>query len=106
MADKTTEPTREMKVWQIVNLIPRGRVATYGKIAELADMPNHSRWVGSLMRKLPKNTTLPWHRVVKASGHIASRSGAQLQKKLLLQEGVLFQQDRINLKKYGWPSFG
>lgn len=92
-----------MKIWQIVSMIPKGRVSTYGKIARLADMPNHSRWVGTLMRKLPEDTRLPWHRVISASGRIAVRSGAQLQKQLLVREGVSFRDNRVDLKKYGWP---
>lgn len=93
------------RIWQIISLIPQGRVTTYGTIAKLAALPNQARWVGRVLRELPKDTTLPWHRVINASGKIAMRSGsgASIQQEKLRQEGLVFCDGHINLRKYGWP---
>jgi len=57
-------------------MIPRGKVATYGQIAELAGMPSHARLVGRTLRELPDDTRLPWHRVVNAGLRISLRGGS------------------------------
>ena len=59
------------KVWQIVHDIPSGHVATYGQIAILAGLPGHARYVGTVLKNLPSQSRLPWHRVVNAKGCIS-----------------------------------
>lgn len=77
-------------------MIPRGKVASYGQIAELIGLPSHARFVGRVLRNLPYNSTLPWHRVVNASLKISQRGGAEQRQKARLQdEGVSFIGDRI-----------
>ncbi|KAF8183650.1 MGMT family protein [Pholiota molesta] len=60
-------------VYDLVRLIPPCRVTSYGHIAKLAGMPNHSRHVGQALKFLPPNTNppIPWHRVIGASGTIS-----------------------------------
>lgn len=50
-------------VWLLVSSIPKGRVASYGQIAAMAEYPSHTQFVGSVLKNLPQNTTLPWFRV-------------------------------------------
>lgn len=99
------------RVWEIVRRIPAGKVSTYGKIAALLPPPSGvspqnylafgARWVGGALAVCPSD--VPWHRVINAQGKISLRQGAELQHKLLVEEGVEFDdQGRINLKKYGW----
>ena len=85
------------RIWQIVALIPAGRVATYGQIAALAGMPRHARLVGRTLRELPAASTLPWHRVVNATLRISLRSGSgqTLQRQRLEAEGVEFIGERV-----------
>jgi alkylated DNA nucleotide flippase Atl1 len=46
---------------------------------------------------------VPWQRVINSKGEISQRPGAQRQKELLLEEGVIFnEKGRIDLKEYGW----
>ena len=101
---KLSEDEFKAKVWQIISLIPEGCVTTYGAIAKLADLPGRARHIGRIMRELPKETSLPWHRVINAAGTIAIRSGggASLQKQRLEQEGIHFHNNRLDLKRYGW----
>ncbi|KJA22433.1 hypothetical protein HYPSUDRAFT_657662 [Hypholoma sublateritium FD-334 SS-4] len=100
-------------VYDIVRLIPACRVTSYGHIAKLAGMPNHSRHVGQALKFLPPNTNplIPWHRVIGASGAISSRGpgtdGAQRQRDALVAEGVEVTTGRtgdlrVDLHQFGW----
>lgn len=92
-----------------VELIPEGRVATYGQIAFLAGLPGHARQVGFALRGLPEGSTVPWQRVVNAQGEISSRDDPAwegFQRHLLEEEGVQFEakgeRGRIDLDRFGW----
>jgi methylated-DNA-protein-cysteine methyltransferase-like protein len=93
-------------IWSVVRKVPRGRVATYGQIAEIAGLEGHARQVGYAMHNLPANSNVPWHRVVNAKGEISARSGGdshELQRLLLEAEGVQFDaKGRMDLKRYRW----
>jgi methylated-DNA-protein-cysteine methyltransferase-like protein len=93
-------------IWSVVRRIPRGRVATYGQIAELAGLEGHARQVGYALHNLPGSSGIPWHRVVNAQGEISARSSGdshELQRMLLEEEGVEFDlRGRLDLKKYRW----
>ncbi len=95
---------REM-VWQTVAMIPPGKVATYGQIARLCGYPGHARGVGHVLKKLPAETSLPWHRVINAKGEIALPDGSEagrLQRQRLAAEGVHFDKNKIRLRLYQW----
>jgi methylated-DNA-protein-cysteine methyltransferase-like protein len=81
-------------------------VATYGQVAALAGIAGHARQVGYALHALPEGTTVPWHRVVNASGGISTRSmpGAELvQHQLLAREGVqLNARGRVALSRTRW----
>lgn len=63
------EPPRfSDRVFDVVRRIPRGRVASYGLVAELAGSPRSARHVGMVMRFA---IDAPWHRVVAKEGRIA-----------------------------------
>ncbi len=97
-------------VWKLVRQVPRGKVATYGQIALMLPPPPGvpfesyrslgPRWVGSAMAGCPDD--VPWQRVINSQGKISERPGAQKQRKLLEEEGIVFVKDKIDLKKYGW----
>ena len=99
------------KVWDIVRQVPRGRVATYGQIAVLLPPPPGvdieayrafgPRWVGGAMANCPDD--VPWQRVINSQGKISERPGAERQRVLLEEEGVVFnEKDRVDMKKFGW----
>ena len=100
-------PEARERIWQAVHAIPPGRVSTYGAIAALAGLPGRARLVGRVLSQLPDDTRLPWHRVVNASGRIATRTsgagGEALQAERLRAEGVLFASTRVDLARLGWP---
>lgn len=91
------------RIWQVVAQIPSGRVISYGDVAKRAGLPGYARYVGSTLGKLPKDTRLPWHRVVNASRKIAPRGSARMleQKHRLKAEGVTFNGETV-LKDFYW----
>jgi methylated-DNA-protein-cysteine methyltransferase-like protein len=93
-------------VYEAVKRIPRGRVCTYGRIAELTGNSRAVRAVGWALHVLSgPDTGVPWHRVVNARGSISleDENAALLQRKLLESEGVLFAKNGlIDLKHFGW----
>lgn len=98
------------QVWDLVRRIPRGRVATYGQIALMLPPPAGvdfesykafgPRWVGGAMAACPDD--VPWQRVINSQGKISERPGAERQRLLLEEEGIVFVKDKVDLKKYGW----
>jgi methylated-DNA-protein-cysteine methyltransferase-like protein len=93
-------------IWATVRKVPRGRVATYGQIAELAGLEGHARQVGYALHNLPERSDVPWHRVVNAKGEVSPRSGGdshELQRLLLEGEGVEFDlRGRLDLARFQW----
>jgi methylated-DNA-protein-cysteine methyltransferase-like protein len=91
-----------------VDAIPRGRVATYGRVAELAGLPRRARLVGRILAELEDGSALPWHRVVGAGGLLSPRPGGVAeQRRRLGREGVRFgPTGRIDLARFGWGAEG
>ena len=104
MASKTYE-----RIYRAVRRIPRGRVSTYGDVAERAGLEGRARQVGYALHSLPSGSGVPWHRVVNAKGEISLRSGGdshELQRMLLEAEGIEFdRRGRIDLKRYRIKNF-
>lgn len=104
------QPSAEVKIkresiWQVVHMIPSGKVATYGQVAALAGLPQAARFAGTSLKGLPKTTRIPWHRVINAQGKISLPKlsvSYQEQHQRLTQEGVLIRNGRIALKNYQW----
>ena len=96
--DENGELSRAERIWQVVVSIPKGYVASYGQIAKIAGLPGYARFVGTTLGKLPRDTRLPWHRVVNASLAIAPRGGGRMleQKRRLRDEGVSFEGNRVS----------
>ena len=97
--------TNKEKIWQIVNQIPKGKVASYGLVASLAGLPGYARYVGYTLKNLPAGSKLPWHRVINSKGSISFKQDTKryyLQKSLLEEEGVSFSNGKYSMKKYEW----
>ncbi len=97
--------TLRQRIFTIVKEVPKGYIATYGQVANLAGLPGYARVVGQTLSKLPSDTQLPWHRVISATGKISVLEDSESfleQKKRLLNEGITFTKTRINLKEYQW----
>ena len=89
------------QIRKTVSRIPRGKVATYGQVAEAAGFPGRARQVVWALQGVGE--TLPWHRVVGAGGKILLTGEHGQDPKLRLQnEGVAFSGSRIRLAAHGW----
>jgi methylated-DNA-protein-cysteine methyltransferase-like protein len=93
------------RIYRVIRRVPRGRVATYGQIAELAQASG-PRQVGYALHALPDGHDLPWHRIINARGMISLHSGlggGSLQRALLEAEKVAFDaKGRVDLKRFQW----
>ena len=92
------------RVYRLVRKIPRGRVMTYGQLAEILGDGYTPRTVGFVMHG--SNDKTPWHRVINAQG--ACSTGrlvlpADKQQRMLEAEGVEFNdRGRCELQRYLW----
>jgi methylated-DNA-protein-cysteine methyltransferase-like protein len=86
-------------------MIPSGKVATYGQIADIVGGCT-ARMVGYTASSIPFDSDIPWQRVINYQGGISQRSGGSgelLQQELLEAEGILFDQfGRTDLETYRW----
>jgi methylated-DNA-protein-cysteine methyltransferase-like protein len=90
-------------VYRLVQQIPRGRVTTYGAIAQALRLPGGARAVGYAMAACPNGRGIPWHRVIGAGGRTRMpEPHASLQRRLLTSERVALDGNKIDMKLYGW----
>ncbi|WHR52410.1 MGMT family protein [Vibrio furnissii] len=92
------------QIFAVIHQIPHGKVSTYGEIARMAGYPGYARHVGKALGNLPKDSKLPWFRVINSKGEI-SLTGPdwERQRERLVAEGIAVSvEGRISLKKYKW----
>ena len=90
-------------VYTILSYLGEGKLITYGQLAKQAGFPHHSRHVGKILAKLPKDSRLPWFRVVNSQGKISLIGEAFISQKTLLEkEGIeITEQGKIvKFKQY------
>ena len=97
------------KIYWLVRQIPKGKVATYGQIANFTGNPRRARVVGQALRRCNQEN-VPCHRVVSGKGGLAeafSPMGRETHRMLLKSEGVDFLPDgRVDLSRCLWrPDF-
>ena len=93
--------------YALIREIPKGKVATYGDIAFMADCRS-ARAVGFALNQLPENSNVPWQRVINSQGRVSQRRNSEghlIQKILLEEEGIVFVNDKIDLEKYRFKNF-
>lgn len=93
------------RIYAIVRQIPPGKVATYGQIARIVGGCT-PRMVGYAMSATPTGSEIPWQRVINARGKVSPHGdgfGTQMQRALLLEEGIAFDsQGRVDFDRFGW----
>lgn len=101
----TDSPTK--RIYEAVKRIPKGHVATYGQIAEMAGNARMSRAVGNALHKNPDPDNIPCFRVVNSKGELSGNFafGEGVQEKLLREEGVEVMDGKVDLLKYGIEVF-
>ena len=93
------------KVYAVLRTVPKGTVVTYGQLASLAGNPKAARAVGMAMRTNPDIPSTPCHRVVASDGSLTGYSagkGVSTKQELLMQEGVSFKGQKVDLKASQW----
>ena len=97
------------KVFDIVRQVPRGKVTTYGHVAQLMGRPQSARYVGFALRGNPSPGSggeIPCHRVLFKDGSLCKGfafGGSDVQRELLEAEGVTFiGNDRVDLSRHLW----
>jgi len=93
----------------VIRQIPRGRVATYGQIAELAGIPGGARIAAAALKTSKPADQLPWQRVIGKAGKLRGRIaihdpvGAAIQRELLTAERVeIGDTGLVALDRFGW----
>ncbi len=92
-------------IYEVVKLIPQGRVSTYGAIAAFLGMKGGARMVGWAMNASHSLPEIPAHRVVNRVGLLTGKSffGENRMQELLESEGVLVSNDQIeNFSELFW----
>lgn len=98
----TDSPSK--RIYEAVKKIPRGKVATYGQVAELAGNKKMARAVGNALHKNPNPDLIPCYRVVNAKGELAGEfafGGVGVQARLLEADGIEVVNGKVDLGKYG-----
>lgn len=94
------------KVYRVVSKIPKGKVLTYKKVAEIAGVAS-PRIVGFAMYANKDIVKIPCHRVIGSNGKLTgyARGGVTKKREILEKEGIEFLEDgRVDLKKYLYQS--
>jgi len=92
------------RIYEAVKTIPKGKVATYGQVAEMAGDRKMARAVGNALHKNPDPENIPCFRVVNSKGECSGSfafGGLNEQAKRLIADGVEVVDNRVDLEKYG-----
>lgn len=90
-------------VYKFVKRVPKGRVITYGQLAEAVELPGGARSAGWAMAVCPAGRGIPWQRVLGAGGRILLQEPrASLQRKLLETEGTQLTGTRVDMARHQW----
>lgn len=95
----------KQQVYDYLTRIPRGKVVTYGMIAEHLGNPKMARTIGNILHANPDGEKYPCYKVVNSKGELAERyafGGKEEQKRLLQNDGVCTSDDKVDLEKYLW----
>lgn len=95
------------RIYEVVQKIPKGRVATYGQVAALAGNRRWARVVGYALHSNPDPDKIPCYRVVNKEGFVSSAfafGGSNRQVELLEAEGVQFIDGHVDMEKYQWET--
>ncbi len=97
------------KVYDVVRLIPYGRVTSYGAIAKYLGAVRSARMVGWALNNKGDREEVPAHRVVNRKGLLTGKhhfAGTNLMQQLLENEGIkIIDNQIVDFEKYFWDPF-
>lgn len=91
------------KVYEFLRTIPKGKVVTYGQIAEYLGNKNLARVVGNIIHNNPDEDKYPCYKVVDCKGNLSKHfafGGIEKQKEKLEKDGIVVIRYKVNLDKY------
>lgn len=91
------------KVYEFLRTIPKGKVVTYGQIAEYLGNRKLARVVGNILHNNPNEDKYPCYKVVDRSGNLSIHfafGGIEKQKEKLQREGIVVKGYKVDLDKY------
>ena len=92
------------KVYEFLRTIPKGKVVTYGQIAEYLGNKRLARVVGNILHNNPDEKKYPCYKVVDSKGNLSNNfafGGIEKQKEKLEKEGIIVENYKVDLEKYG-----
>lgn len=87
--------------YQTLAAVPVGHYTSYGRLAGLCGV--HVRQVQAWLRTLPRDSGLPWYRIINSQRKITEHTGAQEQYRRLAEEGLLPDARGRFPIEYYWP---
>ncbi len=91
------------KVLQYLTTIPKGKVVTYGQIAEAIGHPGAARAVGNALHNNPDGDKYPCYKVVNSKGELSGRfafGGITAQQERLEADSIEVCNNRVDLSQY------
>ena len=95
----------KQQVYEYLAAIPRGKVVTYGQIAQYLGSNNLARTVGNILHRNPDGDKYPCYKVVTANGRLSEHyafGGLARQQARLEQDGIAVKNGKVDLNKYQW----
>jgi len=105
LIDDATPAEKYKAILGVVKRVPKGCVATYSQIADIAGLPGRARMVGKALGATFASSEIPWFRVLRADGRIAFGADTHIGKEQamhLSNETIEVKNMRVNLKLYQW----
>lgn len=90
-------------VYEFLDLIPRGQVATYQQVAAYLGNPKLCRVVGNILHRNPDGDLHPCYKIVNSKGELSGRfafGGTDEQKRRLEADGIEVINNKVDLSKY------
>lgn len=103
MSSIRPESEFQKQVLEFLLTIPRGKVVTYGQIADALGCPGVARAVGNALHNNPDGDKYPCYKVVNSKGELSGRfafGGIMIQQERLEVEGIVVEHNRVDLNTY------
>lgn len=91
------------ELYRFLTVVPRGKVATYGQLAEMLGNKNYARAVGNALHSNPDGDKYPCYKVVNSKGKLSTAyafGGIEAHKERLEADGIIVENYKVNLKRY------
>ena len=101
----TKQRVEKQKVYDYLTTIPKGKVVTYGQIAEYLGNRNLSRTVGNILHDNPDGVQYPCYKVVNFQGKLSENyafGGIEQQRRKLMSDGIAVENNKVDLAIYRW----